>query len=321
MSLNLIIALVLVFAMVLLLVNGFSHIDSSEAQKALRTRLAAVRKQSFEGRSGDSLIREKYLRELSPLERRLEELPGMVRVTRLLEQTGRNEPGYRFLARALLLAFFFSLPSLLIFGFAIGLLVFVAVPPLPLLRVLAQRRERIKKFEEQLPDALDLMSRALRAGMPLMDSFRFVAEEMPAPISDEFRTTWSHLNYGISPKASFEDLTQRIPCTSLSAMTTAVLIQRETGGNLAEILDKISAVLRGRFRFQRKLKTLTAEGRMSAWILILLPFVLSGVIALTSPSYLPMLLNDPLGGRLVLASLVSIGIGALWIRSIIRVPV
>lgn len=321
MTLNLIIAVGLVFAMVALLVNGFSHINSSEAQKALRARLAAVRKQGFQGTGADSLIREKFLRELSPLERRLEELPGMHHVTRLLEQTGRQEPGYRFLARSILMAFFISLPSLMIFGPLIGLLVFIAIPPVPLLRILRKRQERIRKFEEQLPDALELMSRALRAGMPLMDSFRFVAEEMPPPISDEFRTTWSHLNYGIAPRVAFDDLNQRIPCTSLSAMTTAVQIQRETGGNLAEILDKIATVLRGRFRFQRKLKTLTAEGRMSAWILISLPFVLAGVIAITSPSYMPMLVKDPLGAKLLIAAIASMSVGVLWIRSIIRVQV
>jgi tight adherence protein B len=313
-------AFVLIFAAVSLLSAGLISSLTGTAERRLRARLAQVRDEGDQGARPASLIREKYLRQLSPLERLLEEQPGMRTLSRLCEQAGYVTPAYRVILVSLvaavavaLLVLTFSAGNLLyaLLGFAAGL-------PLPLVRILSQRRQRISRFEEQLPDALDLMSRALRAGMPFMESMKFVSEEMPAPIADEFRITWSHINYGIDMKGSFADLLERMPSVSLRAMTTAVLVQRETGGNLAEILDKISEVLRARFRFQRRLRTLTAEGRMSAIVLITMPFALAAVLSVSSPTYLPILLKDPTGQKIVGAGLAFMAIGILWIRKLIQ---
>jgi tight adherence protein B len=322
MDMNFWIATVLVFGSVFVLTGALAGNVGSQVQRRLRARLAVVREELDDMAKPASLIREKYLRRLSPLERLLEELPGMRRLGRMVEQAGDTTPAYRVALTCLLLGIAAgTLVSMLTGSAGFALLATAALAPLPVLRIHRRRQERLRQFEEQLPDALDMMARALRAGTPLMESFKFVAEEMMPPISEEFRTTWSHMNYGIGMRASFYDLHQRVPGVSLRAVTTAVLVQRETGGNLAEILAKISDVLRGRFRFQRRLKTLTAEGRISAIGLVAIPFILAGVLSVTSPGYLAIMFNDPMGQRLIIGSLVLMAIGMLWIRRLTRVQV
>ena len=315
-------AFALVFATVFMAGWGVISAVGGATQRRLRVRLAMLRDDTGDGVKPASMIREKYLRRLSPVERLLEELPGMRRLSRMAEQAGHLTPAYRIVITCIVTGLAAGIVTALITGRPVlAAMAAAAALPLPLLRIVIRRNERIAKFEEQLPDALDMMSRALRAGMPLTECLKFVAEEMTGAIAEEFRTTWSHINYGIGMRASFDDLLERMPSISLRAMTTAVLVQRETGGNLSEILDKIAKVLRARFRFERRLKTLTAEGRMSAWVLILMPLVLAGILSVTSPDYLPMLTGDPLGMKLIIGAVVMGLIGIWWIRNVIRVRV
>jgi tight adherence protein B len=146
-----------------------------------------------------------------------------------------------------------------------------------------------------------------------------VAEEMDDPVATEFGITFSDLNYGVNVKAGFMGLLERIPNIGLAAVVTAVLVQRETGGNMAEILDRIAEVLRQRLRFQRRVRTLTAEGRMSAWVLVLMPFILALVLTVIAPDYMPMLLDHPAGMQLIGIALLVMAFGIWWIRRIIRV--
>ncbi|MEQ1438722.1 type II secretion system F family protein [Fontimonas sp. SYSU GA230001] len=309
------------FAMVFVIALLAARALSSGTAARLEQRLRAIKLEGAED-SAAPMIRERYLRRFSPFERRLEELPGMAAVARLIEQAGYTFPAYRLVGLA---ATFALVGALLAWWFThhagLVLLGALVAAVLPVLQIYEKRGERLRLFEEQLPDALDMMARALRAGNPLVETFRFAAEEMDEPVSKELGTTWSHLNYGVSLKASFDDMIRRMPCTSLRAMATAILVQRETGGNLAEILDKISAVLRQRFRFQRRVRTLTAEGRMSAWVLILMPFGLSVLLSVTSPEYLPMLLREPTGRLLILGAVGLMSIGILWIRRVIRIRI
>lgn len=305
----------LAFVMALLLVRLFSSGTASR----MRQRLRAIKLEGVEEAS-IPMIRERYLRRLSPTERHLEELPGMAGIARLVEQAGYGFPAYRLVVLTVLLMlgggalgwWFTRHPAVAGLATVIGAV-------LPIAQVIQLRTRRMRLFEEQLPEAMDMMARALRAGNPLAETFKFVSEEMDDPIAKELGTTWSHLNYGVNLRASFEDLIQRMPSTSLRAMATAVLVQRETGGNLAEILDKISAVLRQRFRFQRRVRSLTAEGRMSAWVLILMPFALAILLSVSSPAYLPMLIHEPLGRTLVFGALALMAVGAVWIRRAVRI--
>jgi tight adherence protein B len=268
------------------------------------------------------LIREKYLRRLSSLERAIEGLPGMKGLALHSEQAGWKLPAYKLVLLSAGLGLGAALVALIAFGeplfaLAAGIPAFAA----PLLKLRFDREKRLTAFDEQLPEAIDIMTRALRAGYPFTDALKLVADEGRDPISSELRTTYSDISYGMSQEVAFLSLLERVPSVSLMAMVTAVMIQRETGGNLAEVLDKTAAVVRSRFRFQRRVRTLSAEGRISGWILTLVPFVLAAVLWMTSPDYLPMLTKDAFGRKLIAGAFLLVLCGIYWIRRIIRIEV
>jgi tight adherence protein B len=191
----------------------------------------------------------------------------------------------------------------------------------PFFKVMLERKQRFDRLEEQMPDAIDVMKRALRAGHPFASTLKLVADDMDQPIAREFEQTFADINYGNDLRRALLGLLTRVPSVSVMALTTGVLVQKETGGNLAEILDQISKVIRARFRFYRKVRTLSAEGRLSAWILTLVPIVLFGVIWITTPEYLPVMLQHPMGQNFMVFAGFMMVLGVLWIRRIIRLQV
>jgi tight adherence protein B len=314
----------LVFLAAFLLAQGLSipvFGENRRLRKQLRARLAAAGQTSTKGRM-QILLRERYLKKLSPLEQRLESLPGIERLANLMEQSGRSAPAYRVVGLAFVLGAVAALTAwiatklwyLAALGGTIALLA-------PVLRILRERAQRRSRFEEQLPEALDVVKRALRAGHPFTQSLQLVATDMDEPIRTEFEYVFTEISYGGELRAALLRLLERMPSVSVTAFVTAVMIQKETGGNLAETLDRITAVIRARFRFQRRVRTLSAEGRLSAWILLTLPVVLFVVLWFTTPGYLNTLINNPKGPLLItLAGLLG-SVGILWIRRIIRIDV
>lgn len=293
--------------------------SDARTRKLLKRRLSDIG--ALEAKSEvASLLRQKYLRDLSPLERRLEELPLMERFGRIIEQSGRTVLAHRVVGLAVVLAVVAFIVVLLFGGNAVVALFFAMVAGTgPFFVIFRDRRRRLEKFEEQLPDAMDVMTRALRAGHPFNSCLKLVAEDMQPPISREFELTFADVNYGNDLRQALLGMLLRVPSGNLMAVVTAVLIQRETGGNLAEIFDRIAKVIRSRFRFGRRVRTLSAEGRLSAWILALVPIVLFGAISVTQPDYLPPLLQEPLGQKMVAAGGILFVIGIFWIRKIIRI--
>jgi len=268
------------------------------------------------------IVREKYLSQLSAWERSLEELPGMENVSLWIEQSGNRYPAYRLLISSLILMVVGLIIALIATkNIPISLLVGLAMSTIPWLKLRHDRSKRLDRFEEQLPEALDAMTRAMKAGHPFTETLKLVAEEMPDPIRGEFDKTYSDINYGVHIKVSFMEMLRRVPSVSLMAVVTAILVQRDVGGNMSEILAKIAAVVRSRFRFQRRVRTLTAEGRISVWVLTLVPFVLAAALWISSPDYLPMLVKDPLGQKLVTAAFAFLFVGFLWVRRLIRIEV
>ncbi|WED21272.1 type II secretion system F family protein [Vibrio sp. JC009] len=181
--------------------------------------------------------------------------------------------------------------------------------------------KRLMQFEEQLPEALDIIKRVLQAGQPLNQSFYEVGTEMPPPIGIEFRNTFNLLNFGYDLRLAILQMVDRSPTVSMMAFASAVLLQKETGGNLTENLDKVSNVLRARFKLSRKIRTLSAEARMSAWILVLAPFALFGMLMVINPTYAQVLYQDPRGLNMVSVGIVLLAIGAFWIRQIINIRI
>lgn len=312
----------LVFCTVVLLLQGtvvpvFS--DSRKMSKRIQARLDRLADASG-GPEFTSLLREKYLRDLSPFERTLESLPGMERLARILEQAGRETAAYRVVLLSCCLSLGGAMAGWIMSRWwLIALVAAAAGFVLPVLTILRERAKRFARFEEQMPDAIDMIQRALKAGHPFGQCLKLVADDMDEPICREFELTFADLSYGNDPRRALFGLLQRVPSVSVTALITAVIVQRETGGNLAENLQRISGVIRGRFRFQRRVKTLSAEGRMSGWILSLTPFTLFGVLWLLHPEYIGKLTDHPQGSNLITTASAMAFVGILWIRRLVRI--
>jgi tight adherence protein B len=192
---------------------------------------------------------------------------------------------------------------------------------LPLLHVALKRRKRLRKFNAQLPDTLDLLSRSLAVGHAFSESLNQVASEMPDPISSEFRITFEEQKLGLSTKVALDRLTERVPLSDLRLCVTAMHIQRETGGNLAEILERVAQTIRERFRLMEDFRTMTTSARGSAWILCGLPFVLVFVLTMLNPDYMAKLLHDPRGHIAIAAAIMLQLMGMYVIKRILDIKV
>jgi len=191
----------------------------------------------------------------------------------------------------------------------------------PFLFVFYKRNKRLDRFQEGLPEALDLMVSALRAGHSLVAALGSVARECADPIGYEFRTCFEEQNYGLELKTALDNLINRVPLQDLRIFATAIIIQKESGGNLAEVLDKTSHVIRERFRLKRQVGVHTAQGRMTGWVLTLLPMVLGLLLYLVNPEMMSILWKNPLGVKLLWAAGILIVIGGLIIRKIVNMDV
>lgn len=192
---------------------------------------------------------------------------------------------------------------------------------LPEINLRMRRKRRLRRFEEQFPEAIDLLGRAIRAGHPLSAGIRMVADEAQEPSAGEFRQVFEEQRFGLPFEDALLGLADRNDLVDVRIFATAVLIQREVGGNLAEILDKIAHTVRARFTIQRQLRVYTAQGRLSGYVLGALPIFLALTIFALDPSYGSMLITEPVGRLMVLVALVMQIIGYIWIRKIVDIEI
>jgi tight adherence protein B len=200
-------------------------------------------------------------------------------------------------------------------------LVAVIMGCLPLIWVLMRRKRRLKRFAAQLPEAMEMLARTLRSGQGLGFGISLVANEMGQPISGEFNRIFEEQNLGIPMEQSLKELAERIPNLDLKFFVTAVILQRQTGGDLAEILDKIGSLIRDRFRIWGQVQALTGEGRLSGVVLLVLPLVLFLAVYQLNPSYITVLFTDPMGTKMLAIAVFMQIIGALVIRKIVNIRV
>jgi tight adherence protein B len=205
--------------------------------------------------------------------------------------------------------------------FMIALAFAAAFASFPLLIVRRKRQRRIARLEQQLPDAADLVARAMLAGHSFASALGMVGNEMPQPLGGEFKIAFDEINFGVSMNDALQNMVGRVPLDDLRYFVIAVLIQREAGGNLAEILGNISSIIRERLKLLGKVRVLSAEGRLSAWILCLMPFVLAGVISLINPAMMRIFWVDPTGIKMAGVTLVFMLFGIVWSRKIVRIHV
>lgn len=200
-------------------------------------------------------------------------------------------------------------------------IVAVALGAMPFLWLVFRRKRRLKKFQAQLPDALELIARALRAGHSLASGFSLVSQEMTEPISKEFARVFEEQNLGIPMDEALDDLTERVPNLDLKFFATAIVLQRQTGGDLAEILDKIGELVRERFRIWGQVQALTGEGRLSGIVLLALPPFLFVAVYRLNPDYCMLLFTDDLGKKMLIGGAVMQLLGALVIKKIVNIKV
>lgn len=296
-----------------------SYTTSAGSAKRLRARLDNLVFELDEEQL--SIFKERLKEDLNGLEKFFIEIPGGWTLIEWIEQAGSKTTVTKVFLKSIILSLFFAaLTYYFTHNYIFAVLLFAIVLPLPIVQLYFERNKRLNLFEQQLPEALDIITRALRSGHAFNETLDMVGEELAAPIGEEFSRAYSDINYGMNLEVVFIGMLRRVPSVSLQAMTTAVLIQRQVGGNTAEILSKIAEVIRSRFRFQRKVKTLTAEGRLSGWVLALVPFALAAMFLLTTPDYVNELATDE-GKQLIFKGLILEIIGVLWIRRLLRIDV
>ncbi|MDX6613195.1 MAG: tight adherence protein [Blastocatellia bacterium] len=311
-------ALFLVFGAYLLATQG------TDAKRArLRQRLSEALLHSAHTDDPEIVLaRSELMSEIPALNRLFIQLQVATRLKRLLDQADLHITVTRLLMFSAMAGILAALAASVVLNstFLVALCGLVAAI-VPFVHVSWKRKKRFDRFLENLPDALDLMSRALSAGHAFSEALYMVSVEMPEPIATEFRKTYEEQNLGLSLKLALENLVQRIPLLDLRMCVTAVLIQRETGGNLAEILEKVAYTIRERFRIVGDLKTLTTSSRLSAWILCGIPILVSIAVTIMNPEYMSVLWKDPRGHMLIGVALFLQVTGMLIVRKILRIKI
>lgn len=316
---------VLLFAAIILMIEGaYLWWNSTHGGAALRIarRLRLMSDGSGAANERVSILKQRRFSKSERMDEILHTLRLAHAIDRMLLQAGVAWSVAQFLgmvfgftAAGFLLAQLWPIPLV---AKCVITALFASVPHGMLLRA---RARRLCKIEEQLPEAADFLARALRAGHSFTNVLQMVGSELPEPLSGEFRTAHEEINYGVPLTEALHNLAARIPLTDLRYLVIAVVIQRESGGNLAEILNNISHIIRERMALLGKVRVLSAEGRLSAWILGLLPFVVILVMSVTNPGYISMLWTEPAGVQLLWYGAGMILFGVFWLRRVIHIRV
>ncbi len=286
----------------------------------VRKRLKSLSEDGENTTFETSLLRKSRLAKLGSVGRYLESFQFIESLSYRLELADYKLLGHQFLFLALVTASIASVGAWLYLGEIVaGIFVFGMVLFLFNFKLVRDTNKRMDKIEESFPDALDVLRRALQAGYSFSDAVKLVTEEMEGPLAKEFSLMFANINYSKDTKRALLSFIERVPSVSAMAFASAVMVQKETGGNLAENIQNLARVIRLRFTFRRRVRTLSAEGRLSAWILILLPFVLFAVIYLQTPGYVGELTGTEEGHKLLMWGAIGMFVGGFWISKIIRI--
>ena len=267
------------------------------------------------------LTRQDSISKNAAIHRLLSSISFVDRLDRTIRQADLHITVSRLLAFCFVAALMAALASYTLLNPAVSLVIGIAAGILPLLHVSRQRKKRLLKFNSQLPDTLDLLSRSLGVGHAFSEALNQVGNEMPDPIAMEFRLAFEEQKLGLSLKAALDRLCDRVPIPDLRLCITAIHIQRETGGNLAEILEKVANTIRERFKLMEDFRTMTTSARGSAWILCGLPFFLVFVLTLINPDYMKPLLYDQRGHMAILVAAILQLLGILTIKRILDIKI
>ena len=291
--------------------------DRAEIRKKLRTTVTV----ESEEQSLD-ISKKRALSDLPFLNQIFSLLPGVERLDKIMRQANVKYTVGFFLLSSMAFGltgyvFFFIMTKKAFFS----LLMALASASLPLFHVRLKKKKRMAKFEKQLPEGLGLIARALRAGHAFTSGMKLASDEFGDPLGPEFEETLDEINFGVSVADALKNLAARVDCPDLSFFVVSVILQRETGGNLAEILEGLAHLIRERFKFRGKVRVLSAEGRFSAVVLLAVPVFLVTFLYITQRGFLDPLFSDPIGRALVYIAGILMVLGVLLIRRIIKVEV
>ena len=289
---------------------GATRMPGTMLRRRLQRRIDQVGAAAHaEGGEASPLVKGRLEGPLPAVDRLLGASTRGSALARWIEQSGSKVS----LSAVVLMAMGASVPV----GLAAGMLG-VAVPFL----YLRQRRaKRFRRFEEQFPEGLDLISRALRAGHAFATGLKMVADELDEPVGPEFRKTFDEQNFGLPIKDALANLTVRVPLIDVRFFATAVMIQRDTGGNLSEILENLAHVVRERFKILRQVRVYTAHGRLTGYVLLALPAVLAVALSFINPEHMNLLFRERMGQMLLGGALVMQFVGYIWIKQVVKIEV
>jgi tight adherence protein B len=315
--------MIFVITLGLTLSGMYFLVEAPAARRRVRQRLAAIQQSTSRAESEEmGILREEVMSQVPALDRLLLHIPIFNKLQVQIQQAAMQTTAATLLMIALavafvvfLIGFLFGLPTILLVV-VVGLAAMV-----PFMIVSFKRYRRLSKFEEMFPDAIELLARAVRAGHAFTTGLELIAREMPEPVAGEFRATYEQQNFGLPLRDALQNLQVRVPLPDVAFFISALQIQRESGGNLAEILDNLSFVIRERFKILRQVKVYTAQGRMTLYILMGLPPATAFLMYAANPKYMGVLFTDPTGHKLIAAAVVLQVIGYLVIRKIIRIRV
>ncbi|MFT5674481.1 MAG: tight adherence protein B [Paraglaciecola sp.] len=319
-----IIFLFLVFVTVVLVFQSF-YISIYSPQRAsarrIRKKLTALEKNQ-EHQIDSEILLNKKVESLSPLLRWLESQPWIYNYTYKMELSGSKLLGHQFvlitaaLGLAVALTTWFISFDMILTIVCTGLTIFA-------MHILLNRsiNKRMENIEQQFPEAMDVLKRGLQAGYAFTDAIKLICEEMEGELADEFKIMFNQINFGNDVQTTLHAFVKRIPSTSAIAFCSAVSIHKETGGNLAENIENLSKIIRQRFTFKRRVRTLSAEGRLSGWVLILTPFALFALLYVSSPGYASMLVDTKEGLNLIKWGAGGMLFGTWWINKLIKIEV
>ena len=315
-----------VFAFVSFLIVGsyaaITFVPGRRAAQQLDDRLRDVTGARVDESVSDSIVQREASGPLPGLDRAIANTKTGTSLGRLIQQSGiRTTPSAVF-AMSALSAAVLGLAAFIFFSQALlAPIAAVAGAAIPITWLKHKRTVRLKRFEEQFPDALDLLSRAIRAGHAFQTAMGMAADEMPPPVGPEFKKAFDQQNFGLPLRDALNELSERVPILDVRFFVTAVLIQRETGGNLSEILDNLAHVVRERFKILRQVRVHTAHGRFTGWVLLALPAALAVALSLLNPDHMGLLFHERLGQMMLVTAIVMQTVGYLWIRQVIKIEV
>ncbi len=316
---------VVLFGMILLLSFGVMvfAMQSSKSEKVIQQRLRMIGRASDALREDTaSLLREEALSDVPWLNEIMQRVRFLTTLQRFIRQAESRWSVGTLLSGSLVLTVGGTwLATYWVPALGLAVVVGLAGGLVPFLYLIRKRAVRFANFEKMLPETIDLMSRALRAGHAINSAVEMVSEEVSEPVASEFRRVFEEMNFGLPLREAMLNLADRVPLPDVRFLVTAVLVQKETGGNLAEVLDKTATVIRERFRLRGQLRIYTAQGRLTGWFLAGLPFFMFFALSLLNPDYEKLLITDPWGQKLVYAGLGMMAVGAWVIRKVIDIKV